>query len=260
MIVKRGNEVNSKGQVTIFIIIAILIIALAVLAYFLFPKLKTTISGETQTPSQYIDTCMREKIENTIETVSLNGGDYAVNEEFSYNYRGDYIKYLCYTNEYYKECKNQEPFISEHIEEEISNEISYSANSCFEEMIAGYRNKGYEANLVSGDTIVEILPKRIAVSFNNELTLTKEDTQTYNSFNIILNSNLYELLDVTKNIVLWERDTGESVPEAYMYYNPYLKVEKKRYSDETKVYTITDRKTNDIFRFAIRSWAMPPGY
>ena len=79
MNLKRG-VINNRGQVTIFIIIAILIVALAVLAYLFFPKLKTTVESGTQTPSQYIDTCMRDKISSTIEDISLQGG--SVNPEF----------------------------------------------------------------------------------------------------------------------------------------------------------------------------------
>ena len=258
---KRGL-INNKGQVTIFIIIAILVIALAVLAYFFIPGLRSNVSQSAQSPSEFIETCIKEKIQNTIETISLQGGDFEIQEESSYFYKGDYLKYLCYINEYYKPCIIQEPFLKEHFEQEIKNEISNDVNSCFESMVANYRNKGYEVTLKNSETdsVVEISPYKIVVNFDNELILKKSDTENYDSFYIILNSNLYELLDIAKNILVWEIDTGDSITEAYMTYDPYVKVEKRRKSDETKVYILTDRRTDEVFQFAVRSWALPPGY
>jgi len=261
MNLKRGFE-NKRGQVTIFIIIAILIIGIAVLIYFLFPKIRSNVGIKTSSPSEYIDMCMKEKIEETIETISLHGGSFEPDEASSYLYKGDYVKYLCYSNEYWTPCITQEPFLKEYVKKEIKNEIQEDVNSCFESMVESYRNNGYEVNLKNTQTnsLVEILPERIVVNFENKLTLTKGESETYDSFYIRLDNNLYELLDIAKNIISWEIDTGDSVTEAYMSYDPYIKVEKKRKSDETKIYIITDRKTNDFFQFTVRSWALPPGY
>ncbi len=259
---EKKRIINKRGQLTIFIIIAILVVALAVLAYFLFPDLRSSISSQQQSPTEYMNTCMREKIVKTTKTIYSQGGSFETNSENSYFYQGDYIKYLCYTNEYWKPCKNQEPFLTEHVESEIENEIKASVNSCFESMSASYRKKGYDVELKNSDAEadVKIFPDRIAVNFENELTLTKGESQKYDSFYVILNSNIYELLEITRNIVVWEINAGDSFTEAYMSYDPYIKVEKKRKSDETKVYIVTDRRTEESFRFTIRSWALPPGY
>jgi hypothetical protein len=69
MVVKEGK----RGQLTIFIILAILIIALALLIYFFLPKLKGTGNLESDNPYSYIQTCMKDKVEKTIETVSAQG-------------------------------------------------------------------------------------------------------------------------------------------------------------------------------------------
>jgi hypothetical protein len=261
MNLKRG-KIGNRGQVTIFIIIAILVVALAVLAYFLIPNLRSNISVSQQSPTEFVDTCMREKVLETIETLSLQGGSIEVSETNSYFYKGDYVKYLCYSGEYWTACTNQEPFIREHFESEIENEIQDDVNSCFDLLVASYENQGYEVVLKNSQTNAdaEILPERTIVNFENEITITKGGSETYDSFYIRMDNNLYELLEIAKNIVVWEIDTGDSISEAYMTYDPYLKVEKRTKTDDTKIYILTDRRTDDFFQFAVRSYAMPPGY
>lgn len=256
-----GKE-GKKGQVTIFIIIAILVIALAALAYFLIPNLRQNVSVQQQSPTQFIDTCMREKIVETIETTSLQGGSYVTVAENSYFYRGNYVKYLCYSKEDGASCINQEPFLKEHVKQEIKNEIQASTDLCFEQMVTSYQDKGYTAILKNAQTVVdvEILPERIVVNFDNEITLTKGESENYDTFYIRMDNNLYELLDITKSIVSWEIDTGDAPIEAYTLNDPYIKPDRKRETDDTKIYILTDRRTDDVFQFAVRSWANSPGY
>jgi len=258
MAVKEGK----RGQLTIFIILAILIIALALLIYFLYPKLKGGGSTETDNPYSYIQTCMKEKIENTIETVSLQGGNYLADAEGGfYFYRGEYVRFLCYSNEDFQPCINQEPFLTEHIESEILNGINSEAENCFNSLAGNYEKRGYEVDLKKGNTEIQILPDRISTQFNYELNLIKgSETQNYKNFEIKLNSNLYNILEVVKNIIIWEINVGDSIPEAYMNDNPYLKVEKKRKENEIKLYILTDRNTGEVFRFASRSFAAPIGF
>lgn len=121
---------NKRGQVTIFIIIAILVVAIGLIVYFFFPRAKTTISTQEDSPISYFQNCISDKIESTTETVSLQGGSFDVNFSNSYLYQGHYIKYLCYTKDNFKPCVNQEPFLEEHIESEILKEIQSEVEFC----------------------------------------------------------------------------------------------------------------------------------
>lgn len=257
MVLEREGGINSRGQVTIFIIIAIVIVGLAVLIYFLFPSIRSNITGETQSPSQYIDTCMREKIEETIEVISLQGG--STNPQSYYLYEDNKIAYLCYTNEYYKLCTVQEPFVKEKIEREIVLGIEESANSCFESMIANYRNEGYDVSISYGDRYAELLPERVVVTFNNNLTLTKGETSEFKNFNVILTSRLYELTSIATSIIQKEATYGDVDQTIYMDLYSYIKAEKKKQTDGTTIYIITDRDSGNKFEFASRSLAFPPG-
>jgi hypothetical protein len=251
---------------TIFIIIAVLIVALCILVYLFYPKIFASINPVTKNPSIYIQECIQEKLENNLEIISLQGGDYVVNNNDGYFYKeegedGNYLRYLCYTSSNaHAPCINQEPFLTEHVEEEILNSISQEITICFDGLVKTYDNKGYEVNLKDGTAYVEIIPNVVSTNFNRTLTLTKGDeTETYRNFKIDLNSNLYEMLEDAKNIILWERSYGDSIPEGYIYSNPYIRVEKHRKDNDVNVYVLTDINTEESFRFAVRSFPIPPG-
>lgn len=263
--IKRGKK---KGQVTIFIIIAILIVALGILIYLYYPKLFPGTGTETKNPAAYMQECMQREIEDTTQTVIIQGGNYTVNPNAGIFYKnaesdpdGHYIRYLCYSGEDFTPCINQEPFLTEHIESEILNTIKPSIENCFTLMVESYEKKGYDVNLQHGNSTVSIIPEVISTDFNTTLTLTKGDeVQTYKKFQVNLDSNLYDMLEVAKNIIIWEINVGDSATEAYMYDNPALKVEKHRKDNDVKVYVLTDRDTREVFQFASRSFANPAGF
>ena len=76
----------------------------------------------------------------------------------------------------------------------------------------------------------------------------------------MLDNNLYELASIAESIVEWEATYGDSETTTYMNYYHDLKVEKKKQTDGTTIYIVTNRDTRNKFQFASRSVAWPPGY
>ncbi len=258
---------GKRGQVTIFIIIAVLVVALVVLVFLYFPEIISKVSSETKNPAGFIQNCIEEQIEDNTEIILKQGGYLVVNSRDGYLYKkeGDsearYVGYVCYTADSYVPCINQEPFLREHFEEEILDSISEDMQGCFNNLVKSYENKGYDVNLEEGIPQVKIKPNVISTNFNRTLTLIKgEESERYENFQIDLNSNLYEMLGIAENIVSWEINVGDSMIEAYMYDNPYIKVEKHRKDDGTKIYVLTDKNTEEDLRFAVRSFAAPVGF
>lgn len=249
---------NKHGQLTIFIIIAIVIVVFGILIYAFYPQIKTTLGVESKNPSEFIQTCMEEEIKNSVEKLSLQGG--SMNPENYILYQNDKIEYLCYTGEYYKTCVMQQPMLKEHIESEIKEDIKDKVKDCFDSMKESYEKRGYNTNLKQGETNVELLPKKIAVSFDSSLTLTKENSEKYDSFKTAINNNLYELVGITSSILNWEAHYGDAETTIYMNYYHNLKVEKKKQSDGSTIYILTERDTGNKFQFASRSVAWPAGY
>ena len=255
----RGNEKkNNRGQITIFIIIAILIIAAGVLIYLFYPKIIPGGESAAKNPQAFMQSCLEEAINQKIDVLSLKGG--SISPEHYFVYKGDTIEYLCYTNEYYKTCAMQQPMLKNHIEAEIKNSIKKDVEKCFEDLQSSFEKRGYEVNLKSGETKVELLPKRIVVNFGHELTLTKESSEKYNSIRILLNNNLYELVSIANSILNMEARYGDAETTIYMNYYKDLKVEKYKQTDGTTIYILTDRNNGKKFQFASRSISWPPGY
>ncbi|HPD81628.1 MAG TPA: hypothetical protein PK357_00840 [Candidatus Pacearchaeota archaeon] len=248
---------NFKGQVTIFIIIALIIVALAILFYFLLRK-PPVGPVVTENPAVYIETCMKEKIEDTVTNLSLRGGSVIPSNGY-YLYQNNTIEYLCYTNEYYAPCVVQQPMLAQHIQEEILNNIEDDVILCFNSMKDNYEKEGYEVIMKSGNTSVDLLPERIVTTFGYEVTLTKSSTNKYENFQIVIPRDTYRFASIASSIIQWETLYGDAEVTTYMNYYHDLKVEKKKQIDETSIYILTNRDTGEKFQFASRSYAFPPG-
>jgi hypothetical protein len=150
--------------------------------------------------------------------------------------------------------------LKRHVESEIKKNIESEAEACFRQMETSFEDKGYSVVLAKGITRVELLPKRVVASFDNyRLTLTKGETEIYESFDIILNNNLYEFVGITNSILSWEALFGEAETTTYMTYYRDLKVEKHEQIEGSRIYILTDRNTGNKFQFASRSNAWPSG-
>ena len=249
---------KKKGQVTIFIIIGILIIVLGILIYAFYPQIKTTFGFEADNPSAFIQECLEEKIVNDLDMLSLQGG--SLEPEHYILYENEKVEYLCYTNEYYKTCVVQQPMLKNHIEAEIKESIQERVTECFDNLEKNYLGKNYGVELREGGVEIELLPKRVIVTSNRSLILTKDGTEIYDSFEVIVHNNIYELVSVANSILKWETNLGDSETTTYMNYYHDLKVEKKKQTDGSTVYILTDRNNGNKFQFSSRSIAWPPGY
>lgn len=248
---------SKRGQVTLFIIVGIIIVAVAVLIYLFYPKL-TSSSLSTDNPNSFIQGCLEDAVIQDIEILSMQGG--YLDPEKYYLYENEKIGYLCYTNEYYSSCVVQKPILEKDLADQIRDDLSEEITACFSNLQEEYKNQNYEVNFKTGEANFELLPKRVVGSFNYTMSLRKGDTsQVYDTFRVVVNNNLYELLSIAKSIISWETQYGDSDVTLYMDVYHDLKIEKQKQSDETTIYIIEDRNTQNKFQFASRSFAWPPG-
>lgn len=257
---KEIMHINQKrGQVTLFIIIAIVIVVLGILIYLLYPQIKSTISSSSESPESIIQNCLQDSIIKNVGTISLQGGSFNPASYFMYD--NSKIDYLCYTNEDYQKCTIQKSPLKVYIEEEINNSIKNDISGCFNSLKQDYEKRGYTVNIKSGEAQTELLPKRIVTNLNYNVTLTKGgSSEKHDKFNLVINNNLYELMSIASSIADWEHNYGDIETTIYMSYYKDLKVEKKKQSEGTTIYIITDRNTGNKFQFATRSIVIPAGY
>ncbi len=255
---KYTTKYRVRGQVTIFVIVAIVITAAALLIFLFYPKIKTTLGFGSQNPSEFLQNCLEDDLKEIVEIISLQGG--SVEPEHYVVYNGEKIKYLCYTGENYKTCVMQEPLLEKSISKEIAKSIQSRANECLKDLKKSYEKRGYKVSIKNNAKIeAELLPKRVVINLNQGVVLEKGDKEKYQNLHVVLNENLYELVSIASSILNWEARYGDSETTIYMNYYHDLKVEKKKLSDGTTVYILTDRNKGNKFQFASRSLAWPPG-
>lgn len=255
MIKSKGK----KGQVTIFIIIAIIIVGLAILL--LVPSVRQMIIPSA--PSEMIPrACVEEAVRDSLNESMMHGG--TVNPELYFMYNNETITYLCYTSEWYQRCTMQDPFLLQTVENEAVRDSQPEITKCIDDMITKLENRGYTVK-TSGTKRADIIlfPGKVVVAFNLSMALERgEETQTISGSRLQTEfaSSSYQLIMIASSIQNWEARMGEAISENYMGYYPNIKVEKKLQDDGTKIYILTDRNTLEKLQFASRSLSWPPGY
>ncbi len=257
---KRGFDISKlkRGQVTLFIILALIIVGVGVVIYLFYPQIQSLTGLQIQNPEAYIQACMKSTIQDTIDNLSLQGG--VINPDHYVLYDNSEVEYLCYTNKDLQPCVMQQPLLRASIESQIANAIKSKADSCFSDLEENYNKRGYTTTLLNGGINVSLLPERVKTDFNYNLTITKGNAQRFTQFSVLTNSNLYELTGIAMNILYWEVSQGDVDTGMYMLYYHNILVEKNEQSDGTKVYIITDVNSKDKFQFATRSFAWPAGF
>ncbi|MBU1252689.1 MAG: hypothetical protein KJ905_02860, partial [Nanoarchaeota archaeon] len=213
---------DKKGQVTIFIIIAIVIVMAVVGYFFISPRIATTESSGTfneENPQAFMQACLQEQLVETIQKISLQGGSVVPTNYILY--QDNPVAYLCYTSEDYNTCVLQQPLLKQHVESEIENNLAGDVSDCFSSLEENYLKKNYEVSLTSGEMNVELLPNRITLSMGHILTATKGSAKRFDGFSIAANNNLYELVGIANSIVEWESNYGDS--ETTLYTSTYSK-------------------------------------
>lgn len=247
---------SKKAQLTIFIILAIAIVA--VLLVLFLPRIKTFISPAS--PENYVKGCIEDKMQedNIIERISLQGG--SLEPKNYILYQSNKVDYVCYTDEYLKKCMMQKPVLKQEIESEINGYVAPVAESCINKLKKQLEDKGSSVSLGKIVSSVSINPDAILIDVNAQMSVTKEGTSSYNKFRINIQSKLYDLIMISSSIANWEARYGDSESMAYMLYYPNIKVEKKKQGDGSTIYILTHRISNDKFQFASRSLVIPEGY
>ncbi|MDP1728598.1 MAG: hypothetical protein Q8L27_00155 [archaeon] len=257
---KMGVKKNKSGQITIFVIIAIMIVAVIGI---IFQKQIINVLVPP-TPGEMIPkTCIENAVKESLNITMNNGGK--INPELYFRYNNETINYVCYTSEWYQTCIMQVPFLKQAIEAEAEVYSQKKIDACFENMEQQLQSRGYTVKLTGSKTpTISLESKRVSIRFYISAQINKGDDapETYSAerFTTVYPSNSYNIIMIASSIQNFEARYGDSVIDTYMGIYPELKVEKMKQSDGTKLYIITDRNTLEKMKFATRSLAWPPGY
>jgi len=245
-----------KGQVAIFIIVGIVIVVGIIMAIYFTGKVDVD-SPVDLTPKSFVDKCVRDSVEISIEKMLSNGGEISPSQAISY--QGSEWNYLCYQADFYQGCYNIHPMLEVQIEKEIEKDTQIEVQGCFNSMREDFENRGFSVGGGATTYSIDLLPGYVAINLIKNIDISKEGvSQNFEDFNTKVPSPIYDLVQVSRDIVNSESRYCNFEYSGYMLLYPKYDIKKISY-DNNKLYSIIDRKSKFEFKFATRSCAFPPG-
>jgi len=256
---------GEKAQVTIFVIVGILIVV-AVMFFFFFRQGMIPGIGEKpeENPAGFLETCIEDKLIEATRLISSQGGyiENSLNRTFKFSDEDDFtdISYLCYNQNNYLSCINQEPMLIQHLKAEVKEYVLDDVQECFDNLVSSLDRRGYVVDATYNGFEVEFAEKKITLDIDGKIILTKSDeTTAQENFEIIIPSRFYDLAVVVQEIVSQEARFCNFETLGFMAFYPNFNIERFRTGDSTTIYTVQHRKTQEEFKFAIRGCVIPPG-
>jgi len=242
---------GNRGQVTIFVIVAIVIVS-AIIVFLLWvqPTYFSELGGGLN-----FEGCVEDVVEQAIDELGPKAG--FVSPGFVYNYNGEQFTYLCYTNEYYVTCTVQVPFLKNVFDEQMEVLIREKIDSCYVNSVDDLKSQGYDVvgGVVDYDVLIEPGVVRVEID-----APTSVGSQGFSRFNIRVNSPIYDMIMIATSILQFESSLGDSDTSAMMGFYPDYIINKIKRGDGTTVYILENKITGNKFQFASRSLAWPAGY
>jgi hypothetical protein len=199
---KLNLDLNKKkiAQISVFIIIAIILVAIIALLFtvFLKPKIPvTTKSGELGSIKQQIFDCQSQISKEALKTIGIQGGYYNKPKYF-HSIDWAFIPYYYYQGEYYMPQKNV-------VQDELSNYVNDFLKPCIQKINVVNYKIVYE----QPKTITAISPGKVVFTVNSPMSLISGEETTKLELKdspVVINSSLYYILEVADYITRTHKD------------------------------------------------------
>jgi hypothetical protein len=252
------NPFNRRGQVTIFIIVAIIIVGM-IGGYFVLRGITVPSIQDIaeENPEAYMQLCVEDDLRDIVHLITLQGGFYEPKDYILFG-DDDKVPYLCKNVGNIDSCINQHPMYFTEVANEVKNQMSPIIIDCFDSLKNDFEEKGAVVELGTGPSIeVRLAPRNVFIDVKRDITITrKEETGTYDEIELGLRSSLYDLADIAAKIAHNEAEFCHFEFLGFMMMNPDYLITFRELSDFTHVYTITDKRSNDMMRVATRGCAL----
>ena len=245
-----------KGQVSIFIIVGIVIVV-GIIAIFIFMRGVDFDSPVDLGPKAFIEKCVGDAIEESIESVLVGGGEVVPSQ--SLMYQGEEWNYLCYQADYYLTCYNLHPMLEESVENEIRWDTMGAVQDCFDSMAIDFEDAGFDVSGGAANYSIDLLPGKVDINLRKGVEIVKSGAvQSFENFDNSVLSPIYDLVRIAREIVNSEAEFCHFEYNGYMLLYPEFDISRVDYSD-SKIYRVVDRRSGAEFKFAVRSCAFAPG-
>lgn len=249
---------NKRGQIAIWVIIAVIIIA-GITLYFLLEKKPIWGAAAEFDIEPYMESCTTDSVNEAVEIMLPQGGFL---EPKNYRlYDKTKIAYLCENPGFFKPCTNQHPMLINEMKEEIRKYITPKVEQCFESMKLEAQKRNWKLELGTMNLSVAMAPDRIFVNILRETNVTKDsEVRTFNNYDIEIISPAYDLANVAIEIANNEAKYCAFLYTGYILLYPRWDIKLDTLTSvPTKIYEIEDKNSGKKMNIAIRSCALPTG-
>lgn len=249
---------NNRAQVTIWIIVAIMIVASIIVLFMIGKQSPQPSFEEITNPRLAIETCTRRAVGAALEKMMPQGGFIAPK---NYKlYKNTNVSYLCENIGYFEPCVNQHPLLLTEVGIELENVIRPEIDNCFLDLKDELEQRQGIVSLKPMALNVSFGPGRVRVSVRREMDITERgQSQTFSDFTTDLTHPAYDLIRVAQEIASQEAKYCYFEYVGYMALYPQFDIRKFALSDSTKIYTIADVTTKHTMNIAVRGCALPGG-
>jgi len=249
---------NREGQISLWVAIAIVLAIVIIVFFVLNRNVLPNISTNSDDIVSSIKKCVSDSTTEAIGKMLPQGGFLEPTDYKLYNNIS--ISYLCENKGDYKPCINQHPMLITEESNEIENYISPIVDNCFNNFKANLEKQGYAISMGSMELNVSLVPDKVNVDINREVSLTKnEKTSKTDSYHVEINSPIYDLSNVAIEIANQQAKQCYFEYVGYMFHYPRFDIRVISLSDPTRIYNIRDKNTDKEMNIAIRSCVIPSG-
>ena len=251
----KNNQ--KRGQVAVFIILGIAILIVLVILFSGNKDFASIFLGKS--PLQKMEECVSGPLESGLELIENQGG--SINPENYYLYKDRKVDYICFTDESFQKCVMQKPLLKESVENELEDFIRADVVRCLENERDALNRGTTSVSFKDPKIEVSLVPNDVIVVTELDLMISKgESSESYKSIRVDKSSKIYDFVVVALDIANNEVEYGDAAVDKYSFLDKSLRVEKLKQGDETTIYILSDRGSDESFYFAIKSIPIPPGW
>jgi len=255
---------SRRSQITIFVIIAVVIVASIALVFTISNRSKDNISiSPIKDPQGYIQECARKAVSEAESKVIPHGGFMDPGSN-SILFNGTKVAWMCYTSELNKLCTNKHPLLNQEIEKEIVNYAKPKVADCFTTLGNDLSRYNYQQDLVLNFSVA-ITPNQIAIKINRPISFNKNgQILSLNNFNTLINSPIYTFVSLAIETSNQEvscncgRETCNADITLMNRDNLDFEISRFVSGRNEKVYTVIELLSGKTFNFGIRNCVRMP--
>lgn len=254
-----ANEMNPKGQVALWFLLAIVIFGLIIL-FFIFRNnvsLVVNPSGEVN-PEAFMKRCINDNAEEILEEMFINGGFIEPSNYIMYNDVN--ITYLCKNVGNYKPCINQHPMFLSEIRLELINNLRGRIDECLSILKEDVESEGRSFSLEEGEFLVDFAYGKVFITLKDKITISGDSVVfEYSDFQESVDFPAYDMAKIAMEIASQEAQYCYFEYVGYQLLYPDIKITKTTRNDATRIYNMEHIRTGKEMNIAIRGCAIPPG-